>query len=174
MSSGGKSTLLVALAAHGVSTVAEPGRAIVREQLASGGAALPWRDRAAFGALLAEASIAAYDRALALPAPVLCDRGLPDALAWYDGIGAPVPAALAEAAAARRYAEPVLLAPPWRAIYARDAERPKPFEEAEAEHHAIATRLAAMGYATVELPRASVAERVLFVLDVIDVPTAAN
>lgn len=43
-SGGGKSTLLSELERRGFSTVAEPGRAIVKEQLCSGGTALPWED----------------------------------------------------------------------------------------------------------------------------------
>lgn len=44
----GKSTLIEALAAAGVTTSAEVGRAIIKEELAAGGTALPWLDHRAF------------------------------------------------------------------------------------------------------------------------------
>ena len=47
-SGGGKSTLLEELARHGHATVEEPGRRIVREEMAGQGVALPWLDAVAF------------------------------------------------------------------------------------------------------------------------------
>lgn len=47
-SGGGKSTLLDELARHGLATIGEPGRRVVRDELASGGDALPWIDARAF------------------------------------------------------------------------------------------------------------------------------
>ncbi|MDM7143514.1 AAA family ATPase, partial [Klebsiella pneumoniae] len=44
----GKSTLLNSLRAKGYPTAAEAGRAIIRNQVAIGGNALPWMDREAF------------------------------------------------------------------------------------------------------------------------------
>src|SRR6516162_7665665 len=43
-SSGGKSTLIAELGKRGHAVVDEPGRRIVKEELASGGSALPWLD----------------------------------------------------------------------------------------------------------------------------------
>ncbi len=47
-SGGGKSTLLAELGRRGHAVVEEPGRRIVREELQSGGTALPWTDGIAF------------------------------------------------------------------------------------------------------------------------------
>src|SRR3546814_14045915 len=47
----GKSTLIEALAVEGFDHMPEAGRAIIRDQVAIGGAALPWADRAAFAEL---------------------------------------------------------------------------------------------------------------------------
>jgi predicted ATPase len=47
-SSGGKSTLLAELGRRGYATVEEPGRRIVRRELAGDGSALPWVNGAAF------------------------------------------------------------------------------------------------------------------------------
>src|SRR3546814_9419519 len=48
----GKSTLIEALAVEGFDHMPEAGRAIIRDQVAIGGAALPWADRAAFAELM--------------------------------------------------------------------------------------------------------------------------
>jgi predicted ATPase len=47
-SSGGKSTLIAELGKRGYAVVDEPGRRIVKEELARGGSALPWVDGVAF------------------------------------------------------------------------------------------------------------------------------
>jgi len=47
-SGGGKSTLLDELARQGLATIGEPGRRVVRDELASAGDALPWIDALAF------------------------------------------------------------------------------------------------------------------------------
>jgi predicted ATPase len=47
-SGGGKSTLLAELRARGYHVIEEPGRRVVKRELASGGNALPWTDSAAF------------------------------------------------------------------------------------------------------------------------------
>ena len=43
----GKSTVIDALAKRGISTMSEAGRAIIQDQVAIGGEALPWADRQA-------------------------------------------------------------------------------------------------------------------------------
>jgi hypothetical protein len=48
----GKTTLIDALAAEGIRHMPEAGRAIIRDQVAIGGTALPWADRAAFAELM--------------------------------------------------------------------------------------------------------------------------
>ncbi len=48
----GKTTLIAALAEAGFSTMPEAGRAIIREQQAVGGRALPWLDPPAFAELM--------------------------------------------------------------------------------------------------------------------------
>ena len=48
----GKSTVIDALARRGISTMAEAGRAIIQDQVAIGGNALPWADRRVFAELM--------------------------------------------------------------------------------------------------------------------------
>ena len=164
----GKTTLIDALAAAGVATSAEVGRAIIREQVAAGGDALPWADEQAFAALMLPREVAAQAEALAHVStgggPVVLDRGVPDVIGFLRVSGLAVPAAFDAAARATRYNPRVFLAPFWAEIYAHDPERRQPAALAQATEAVMRETYATFGYTLVELPRATVAERVAFVL----------
>lgn len=59
----------------------------------------------------------------------------------------------------------IFLAPFWAQIYIRDPERRQPPELAQATEAVMRDTYARYGYRLVELPCASVAERVAFVLE---------
>jgi predicted ATPase len=158
----GKSTLIAALAAAGHDVMPEAGRAIIREQVAIGGSALPWADRAAFAALMLERELESWRAASALAGPVFLDRGIPDVIGYLDLCGLPVSDEARHAAGAHRYHRRVFIAPHWPAIFAQDAERKQSAEEAEATCRMMARTYAGLGYETVPLPLAPVAERLAF------------
>ncbi|GGF01302.1 AAA family ATPase [Stappia taiwanensis] len=159
----GKSTLLGALAGAGLSRTVEAGRAIIRDQVAIGGPALPWRDPAAFAEQMLAWDMRSHHMAQDLPGPVLFDRGVPDVLGYLDLCGLPVPAHMEAAACRFRYHPQVFIAPPWREIFHQDTERRQDFAEACRTYEAMARVYARLGYRLVELPRASVEERARFV-----------
>lgn len=159
----GKSTLLAALAEAGLATSAEVGRQIIREQVAAGGTALPWADEVAFADLMLPREIAARAAALARGLPVVLDRGVPDVAGFLRASALPVPPAFDSAARSLRYNPRVFLAPFWPAIYVADRERPRPAAYAEATDAVMRATYRRYGYSLIELPRASVAERVRFV-----------
>src|SRR5580692_8143687 len=78
----GKSTLINALEEHGIHTMPEAGRAIIQDQVAIGGEALPWSDRGAFTELMLSWEMRSYRAALSLSGPVFFDRGVPDVLGY--------------------------------------------------------------------------------------------
>lgn len=160
----GKTSLVAALAAAGWNHMAEGGRAIIQEQVASGGNALPWADRAAFADRMLAWDLRSYRAAMTRPGPVIFDRGIPDVIGYRDLCGLPIPDKLARAAQTRRYARHVFIAPYWPAIFAQDAERKQDLAEALATHDAMVRTYSALGYILVPLPRATVKERVDFVL----------
>ena len=161
-SGGGKSTLLEELSRRGHATVEEPGRRIVQEELARGGAALPWHDLAAFARRAIVMALADREAMRDHPGPVFFDRGLIDAAAVLEAhSGEPV---LAPLAAQHRYNARVFLTPPWPEIYGSDPERRHRFEAACAEYERLERTYPALGYETVILPKVSVAERADFVL----------
>jgi len=74
-SGGGKSTLLAELARRGNSVVEEPGRRIVREEMARGGTALPWVDAETFIRRAIEMALEDRERAKDWPGWVFSTAG---------------------------------------------------------------------------------------------------
>jgi predicted ATPase len=162
-SGGGKSTLLAELGRCGFATIEEPGRRVVREELASGGDALPWIDGIAFARRITALARQDHDAARTLPGPVFFDRGLIDAAVALDHLtGEKV---LTDLAARYHYSSPVFLAPPWPELFASDPERQHDFASAVAEYDRLATAYPALGYDVILLPKVSVAERLVFILE---------
>jgi predicted ATPase len=162
-SGGGKSTLLAELGWRGFTTIEEPGRRVVREELASGGDALPWADATAFVRRITALAKEDHETARTLSGPVFFDRGLIDAAVALEHLtGEKV---LADLAARHRYSNPVFLAPPWPELFASDAERRHDFASAVAEYERLAATYPALGYDVTLLPKVSVAERLAFILE---------
>lgn len=160
----GKTTLLRALAGRGYASIAEAGRAIIRDQAEIGGRALPWSDPAAFAELMLSWEMRSHRMAMDRAGPVFFDRGIPDVAGYLRLTGLPVPAHVVTAVERFRYARRVFIAPPWPEIFRQDAERRQDFDEASRTHDAMAETYAGFGYELIELPRATVEERARFVL----------
>lgn len=161
----GKSTLLGALGTAGFAIVPESGRAIIRDQESIGGTGHHLGDRVLYRELMLSRDMAGHGDAARVSGPVFFDRGVPDLIGYSRLVGEAVPNHLRRALAAFRYHRHVLAAPPWREIYASDAERRQDFAEAVATFEAILDGYVDAGYEPVMLPLSSVAERVAFVRD---------
>src|SRR3546814_4416858 len=81
----------------------EAGRAIIRDQVAIGGAALPWADRAAFAELMLGWKLRSWHEAHDRAWPVICVRRVPDVAGYLRLCGLPVPAHVSQAADLFRY-----------------------------------------------------------------------
>jgi predicted ATPase len=162
-SSGGKSTLVAELGQRGHAAVEEPGRRIVRQELAGEGSALPWVDGAAFARRAIELAVADRRAAVNCPAGwVFFDRGLVDAAAALQHLtGEPTLETLGQS---HRYHRRVFLAPPWPEIYVTDPERRHGFDQAIAEYRRLLIVYPSLGYEVVVLPKVSVGARADFVL----------
>ena len=160
----GKTTLIDALEAAGFARTHEAGRGIIRDQLAIGGAALPWRDPPAFAEQMLAWDMRSYRMAQARGGTVFCDRGIPDTIGYLRLTRLSVAAHMTRAAELFRYSARVFIAPPWQDIFAQDAERRQDFAEAERTYRVMAETYTGLGYELVVLPRVSVAERVRFVV----------
>ncbi|KTQ89638.1 ATPase [Aureimonas ureilytica] len=159
---GGKTSLIEALAQEGFRTAPESGRAVIRQELARGGSALPWDDRAAYAKAIAARDDAAHAAACRAGGITIFDRGLPDVLGYLALCGLPVPDDLARAARRLRYTSPVFLAPFWPEIYAGDAERRQDAAEAAETARAMRRTYEGLGYEVTDLPLAPVPKRVRF------------
>jgi predicted ATPase len=155
--------LLEALAARGYRVVEEPGRRIVRDELKTGGSALPWLDPVAFARRAIATSL--QDRA-AIPADArwtFLDRSLIDAAAFLEHVTGE--SILATLGRLHRYHQRVYFTPPWPELYDQDEERRHGFEEAVTEYDRLLDAYTRLNYRIVFLPKAPVAERVALIED---------
>ena len=159
----GKSTLLAALAEQGLPHMPEAGRAVIREEVAAGGTALPWDDRDAFAERMLAHDLRSYQEARTKDGILFFDRGIPDIIGYRTLCKLGIPDDLARAAESNRYNRHVFIAPPWAEIYAKDAERKQDWEEAVATHDVMARVYQELGYNLVPLPLVSSRERAAFV-----------
>jgi predicted ATPase len=171
----GKTTLIAALAEAGFSTMPEAGRAIIREQQAVGGSALPWLDPPAFAELMIGFDMNSHRIAADINGPVFFDRGVPDTVGYLRLSGLPVPAHMLAAADELRYNRRVFALPPWPEIFGQDAERKQDFDEAVRTFDAVTSVYSDLGHELVEVPRAPVEVRMRFILTKAgDVPLPAR
>ena len=159
----GKTTLLLALGKAGYGIIPEDARRIIREQLATNGNGLPWKNRSSFFHLMWAAAASRY---LSFPAsgpPCFFDRGMVDCLCYAKMAGLPLPGAIEQMARNFRYNQKVLLLPPWRSIYHNDPERKQSWQEAVLTYEQMKAIYKQYGYEILLLPRVPVEERVAFV-----------
>lgn len=160
----GKSTLIAALAERGFGCMPEGGRAIIQDQVAIGGDALPWANREKFAEFMLAWDMRSYREAAGLSGQVLFDRGIPDVIGYAELCGLMVAPHLESAARLFRYRRQVFVAPPWPEIYQVDAERQQSLEEAEATYVALDRVYRRLGYEPIALPRSPVPARADFVM----------
>ena len=163
----GKTTLIEALARAGVSTAAESGRQVIREQEARGGRALPWLNPLAFAGAMLARDVANYAAMRDAPSPVVFDRGIPDIAGYLTLEDLPAPGALRAAMRRHRYQPRVFICPPWREIYSADSERRQSFGLARRTWRAMVEVYGELGHELVEVPREPLEARVRYIREAI-------
>lgn len=166
-SGGGKSTLLAELGRRGFTTIPEPGRRIIEEEVRRNGEALPWINLEAFAKRAISLAEEDQKRAADEKGWVFFDRGLVDAAVALEHATGKSARVLLEGY--ERFHPHVFLTPPWPEIYVNDCERRHGLDEAIAEYDRLLQAYEDLSYDVVILPKASVAERASFVLQVIRV-----
>lgn len=85
----GKTSLLNAMATDGIATVPEVARAIIKQQLATGGDALPWKNKERYTDLMLAASIQDYRRVVVeqTQRTHFFDRSVIDAVCYAEMVG---------------------------------------------------------------------------------------
>ncbi|CAH1235368.1 Predicted ATPase [Vibrio harveyi] len=159
----GKTTLLNALGELGYATFAEGSRTLIEQQSQLDNGILPWTNLPEFANLCLE--FMGKQKREALNHPVaFVDRAIPDIVAYLKVGGCPVEQAfLIESAG---YQSKVLTCRPEASIYVQDDVRPHSFKEALQIHQTLVDTYTELGYEVVEVPWGSVAERVVFVRQV--------
>lgn len=160
----GKTSLIAAFERAGYASSVEAGRAIIQDQVAIGGHALPWNEPALFAELMLSCELRSYHLAKSWHGPVFFDRGVPDVIGYLRLMGLAVPEHMKRAAGLFRYNPRVFIAPPWEEIFRTDGERRQDFAEAVRTYEAMVSAYGECGYELMEVPRAPVAERMRFVL----------
>lgn len=158
----GKSTLVAELARLGLAVFPEPGRQVLREELAVGGTRLPWTDVVGFAERCIWRAMWFHSAAVVTEGSVIFDRSIVDAVTAIERVGC-LRTWHKEVISAYRYASKVFLFPPWEALFETDAERRHGFAEAVAEYDALAESYPTKGYEVVLVPRGDVLTRADFV-----------
>ena len=167
-SGGGKSTLLCELGRRGFEIFAEPGRQIVKEQVAIGGEALPGGNSLAFVELCVSRAMHGMIGAAATKTLVFFDRGIVDAISYLEHLKFDVPVHLRNTAERFRYNEKIFVVPPWPECFRNDAERTHSFEDAVAQYETSLKTYERYGYTCVIVPQGPVSERADFVLHALE------
>jgi predicted ATPase len=158
----GKTTLIRHLQAMGERVVEETARAVIRQQVETGGQGVPWLDNDLYVSLCVTRDTAIFDAMADESGRVFFDRGIIDSHGANGTIPSPE---VVEAVRTRRYNACVFIFPPWREIYETDAERRQDWQEAERTFEIIRQHLPTLGYEPVVVPKGSVADRAAFVLE---------
>lgn len=167
-SGSGKSTLIDALADAGECVVREPGRDIVKQELAAGRDGLPWLNPRRFLELCAERTLRDFEARTRAGGRTFFDRSFVDVWSGLIRAGFEVPSSISDAVAGKRYAPSVFISAPWQELFHSDAERRHTFEDAVAEYDVLVPSYRKLGYEIVFIPRGTVAERVEFVRRIAD------
>ncbi len=162
----GKTTLIRALERLGFGVVPEDARRIIKEQVATGGDALPWNNKGRYAQLMLEAAVSAYQHIARQNSskPVFFDRGMLDAVCYMEMEQLPVPERIAELLSAHPYARKVFILPPWEEIYMTDAERKQSWQEAVYTFEQMKATYEAYEYEVTEVPQSNVDERCAFII----------
>lgn len=161
----GKTAVIEELKRQNQFVVPEAARSIIRHQKATGGNATHDGDRLIYTELMLKQSIEDFKQMALLEQLVYFDRGLPDLYSYTVRYCGGVPKVVQQSIDHYRYNPIVFLFPPWPEIYCHDTERKHTFQEAIDTWEAVKTGYAACGYLTIDVPKASVDERVKFILN---------
>ncbi|MCF3108566.1 AAA family ATPase [Niabella sp. CC-SYL272] len=165
----GKTTLLTVLEGPYFHIVPEVAREIIREQMAAGGTALPWKDQDLYTSLMLERSLESYQATLKQLQSnpnqhFFFDRGIPDTLCYATLTGQGISEDMNKAASIHRYNPTVFMLPPWKEIYTTDTERKQSWEEAVVTYEQLKATYTNYQYKVVEVPTGPPQQRSNFII----------
>lgn len=161
----GKSTIIDGLVAQGHCCYPEISREVTMEAQKQGIDQLFLEKPLLFSEMLLEGRIKQFKSALQESHEVVfVDRGIPDVVAYLDFIGDSYPEHFIAACKQCKYSK-IFLLPPWEEIYTSDAERYENFEQATIIYKHLVETYKKYGYDLIEVPKDTVANRILYILD---------
>lgn len=159
----GKSTLLKALSDHGLPHIAETARAIMKERLERKLLSRP--APAEFARQIFEIDHQNYLENIEYTDILLFDRSFLDSAWMLKEADDAYFKKIKHVLNVHRYNKTVFIAPPWEEIYQNDTERDQTFSEAQRVYKKLFDWYTANDYFLIDLPKASVVERVKFVME---------
>ena len=161
----GKTTIIDGLLERGHCCYPEISREITLEAKKQGIEQLFLENPLLFSELLLEGRKKQHQQALEEECDVVfIDRGIPDVLAYMHYIGDAYPAFFDEACREHKYTK-IFILPPWEAIYESDDARYENYEQATLIYKHLKETYESYGYNLIEVPKDTVDNRILFILD---------
>ncbi|THF51377.1 MULTISPECIES: AAA family ATPase [Flavobacterium] len=161
----GKTTLINGLTDKGYTCYPEISREVTLEARKQGIEQLFLEKPLLFSELLLEGRKKQFINATKEAADIVfLDRGIPDVLAYMHYIGDSYPAFFDAACREHLYTR-IFILPPWKDIYISDDARYENYEQAVLIHEHLVETYEKYGYNLIEVPRDTVDNRILFILD---------
>ncbi len=161
----GKTTVINELISKGFCCYPEISREVTLEAKKQGIDQLFLEKPLLFSQMLLEGRLKQFQNAQKEPDQVVfIDRGIPDVLAYMHYIGDSYPHHFDTACRENRYTK-IFMLPPWESIYISDQERYESYEQATLIYNHLTETYQNYGYNLIEVPKDSVANRILFILD---------
>ncbi len=165
----GKSTVLEALQKQDFVCMHEISREITLQARKTGIEQLFLKDPVLFSKLLLEGREIQFKNAHISNADmVFFDRGIPDINAYMNYMGIQYDDSFIKTCQTNRYST-IFIMPPWEEIYITDNERYESFEQALAIHNHLKNTYVSFDYELIDVPFNSVANRVDFILNTLNV-----
>lgn len=158
----GKTTLLTALQHKEYNCSEEASRQVIIEEVARKSKCLPWINLSCFAEKTLARMIELYKSSHATNVTFF-DRGIPDIIAYLKLAQLPVSENYCLALQKHPHHSTAFILPPWKEIYLNDPERWQTFEEATTIYHSLKQTYHSLGFQLIELPKASVEERMKIV-----------
>jgi predicted ATPase len=161
----GKTSIIEKLIANGHCCYPEISRQVTLEAQKQGIEQLFLKNPLLFSELLLEGRKKQFESACNESHEVVfLDRGIPDVLAYMHYIGDSYPSFFDTACREHIYTR-IFILPPWEEIYVSDRERYENFEQAKLIYNHLTETYQNYGYELIEVPKDSVDNRILFILD---------
>ena len=165
----GKTTLLEELQKQFFTCIPEVAREIIKEEVATQGDALPWKNKILYLQMMFIRSVDSFKEAAKNKNSIIFfDRGIPDSITYAKIIGFEKTEAMELEARHYRYNQTIFFLSPWRDIYTIDDERKQSWEEAVVSSELNTEIYKRFNYNLINVPNDTPEKRAEFILAWVD------